>query len=309
MTLVQPPMMVQGGHRPARAMRLLIRDLARGRQGVGEAGDLKVQPLETPGAEVRVGEGSAIIDGVLPWQGAYAQAAIGDTPVTIKPTGPFARADLLVLRIEDPEYEGERTPGDDIGYFHVVEGVDPQQTAAPRGMTALPLARLNLPRNTAVVTGEMITDLRQIANPRHARILRTARPTASGILHGQHGQWTSWPATAAWDLDVPSWATEASVVITLSGLSIDNGNLYAELRTTFGDEHGDESTLDDGQGRMVRPATVVLADHFAIPITARGTRQHLAVQTKQNDQFGRGELSVRSGTVIIADVEFTESTE
>jgi len=36
----------------ARAMRLMIRDLARGRQGIAAAGDLKVRPLEAPGPGV-----------------------------------------------------------------------------------------------------------------------------------------------------------------------------------------------------------------------------------------------------------------
>lgn len=307
MTLVQPPMMVQGGRHPARAMRLLIRDLARGRQGVAEAGDLKVQPLDTPGPGVRVAEGSAVIDGALPWQGSYAQAAVGETVVDVSPSGPFARADLLVLRIEDPEYEGDRNPREDIGYFHLVPGVDPQETAVPRGMTAVPLARINLPRNTAALTAEMITDLRQIANPRHERILRTARPTSTQQLPGEHGQWTTWPTSAGWDVDVPTWATNATVVITLAGLGIDNGNLYAQFRITLGEKRGDETVLDDGQGRMVRPATVVCADTFTIPAAYRGTQQRLSVQTNQNDQYGRGELTVRAGTSIVADLEFTES--
>jgi hypothetical protein len=300
-------MMVQGGRHPARAMRLLIRDLARGRKGVAEAADLKVRSLDTPGPAVRVGEGSAVIDGALPWQGAYAQANVGDTLVPVPPTGPFARTDLLVLRIEDPEYEGNRKPGEDIGYFELIHGVDPQQTTMPRGMTAIPLARITLPRNTAAVTAEMISDLRQLANPRHERIMHTARPTRTEELPGEHGQWTTWPTPAGWDLDVPTWATHTTTVITLAGLGIDNGNVYAQFRTTLGEEHGDEVALDDGQGRMVRPAVVVLADTFALPSTYRGTLRRLSVQTNQNDQYGRGELTVRTGTAIVADVEFTES--
>ncbi|RPF30568.1 hypothetical protein [Streptomyces sp. TLI_185] len=52
MTLVQPSMMVRGGRHSARAMRLVIRDLARGRQGIAAAGDLKVRPLEASGPGV-----------------------------------------------------------------------------------------------------------------------------------------------------------------------------------------------------------------------------------------------------------------
>jgi hypothetical protein len=36
MTLIQPPMMVNGGIHPARTMRMMIRDLSRGSQGATE---------------------------------------------------------------------------------------------------------------------------------------------------------------------------------------------------------------------------------------------------------------------------------
>ncbi len=234
MTL-QPPMMVRGADHSARAMRLMIRDLARGRQGIAESEDLKVQPLPTPGPGVRVGDGSALIHGARPWQGTYTQSNIGDAEVTVSPTGPLARTDLIVLRIEDPEWEGERDPRtQEIGYFHVVEAVAGDASAVPDGMTGIALARITLPRNTAAITADMITDLRQIANPRTERLLRTVHPTATETVPAKHGQWAAWPKEAAWDLDIPTWATRATIVVTLSGLRAEAGPVYAELRTRLG---------------------------------------------------------------------------
>ncbi|GAA3304817.1 hypothetical protein GCM10020295_56920 [Streptomyces cinereospinus] len=68
MTLVQPPMLTHGGTHPARAFRMMVRDLARGNQGVTEANDLKVRQLSAPGAGVRVGDGSSVIRGAA-WGG------------------------------------------------------------------------------------------------------------------------------------------------------------------------------------------------------------------------------------------------
>ncbi|MDT9689540.1 hypothetical protein Q5762_14565 [Streptomyces sp. P9(2023)] len=307
MTLVQPPMMVHGGNHPARAMRLMIRDLARGRQGVAEAGDLKVRPLEAPGPGVRVGDGSALIHGARPWQGAYTQSNIGDAVVDVPPSGPFARTDLLVLRIEDPEFEGERDPRtQDIGYFHLIKDIGNEATPAPRGMTAIPLARITLPRNTAAVTAEMITDLRRIANPRTERTLRTVHPDNTEKVPGKHGHWAAWPKDAAWDVNVPTWATKATIVITLSGLRAEAGSIYAELRMRLG-ERSSKPTVVDDDGTTTRRATVVLADTLAVPPAYRGTRQHLVVQINQIDKYGDGDLSVAKGTTVTADIEFTES--
>ncbi|MER6011593.1 hypothetical protein [Streptomyces bluensis] len=306
MTLVQPPMMVRGGNHSARAMRLMIRDLTRGRQGIAEASDLKVRPLETPGPGVRVGDGSALIHGVRPWQGAYMQSNIGDAMVDVPPTGPFARTDLLVLRVEDPEYEGERDPcQEDIGYFHLVQGVD-QDANVLREMTAIPLARITLPRNTAAVTAGMITDLRRVANPRTERTLRTVHPKDTERVSAKHGQWANWPKEAAWEVDVPAWATKATLVVTLSGLRAEPGSIYAELRTRLGERNAPPTVVDD-DGTTTRRSSVTLADTFSLPPAYRGTRQHLAVEINQIDKYGDGDLTVARGTTVTADIEFTES--
>ncbi|MGW3118553.1 hypothetical protein ACWDBW_15685 [Streptomyces sp. NPDC001107] len=306
MTLVQPPMMVRGGRHSARAMRLMIRDLARGRQGIAEAGDLKVRPLEAPGPGVRVGDGSALIHGVRPWQGAYTQSNIGDAVVDVPPTGPFARTDLLVLRVEDPEYEGERDPRtEDIGYFHLVQGVD-QDANLLCGMTAIPLARITLPRHTATVTADMITDLRRLANPRTERTLHTVHPEDNEKVAAPHGRWANWPKEAAWQVDIPSWATKATIVVTLSGLRAEAGNIYAELRTRLG-EHNSVATVVDDDGTTTRRSSVTLADTLTLPPAYRGTRQHLGVQINQIDKYGDGDLTVAKGTTVTADIAFTES--
>src|SRR5689334_20046406 len=63
MALIQPPMLTHGGTHPARAFRMMVRDLASGNQGVTEGNDLKVREWSTPGAGVRVGDGSAVVRG------------------------------------------------------------------------------------------------------------------------------------------------------------------------------------------------------------------------------------------------------
>lgn len=307
MTLMQPPMMVHGGAHPARAMRLLLRDLARGRQGVAEASGMRVRPLETPGAGVRVSDGSAIVHGARPWQGAYAQTNIGDAVVEVEPTGPFARTDLLVLRVEDPEHEGTRDlASEDIGYFHLVTDVDRDADAAPDGMTALPLARITLPRYTSTITAGMISDLRRVINPRRERAVRTVAVKELAQLPGENGQWATWPEEAAWDLDIPPWATQARIIVHFGGLRIADGRIWAQLRPRLGERSAAATVVDDDQGTSARRITTMLADTLEIRAAERGSRQQLTVQTQQNTDYGTGTLSVAEGAVIACEVEFTE---
>lgn len=306
MTLIQPPMMVHGGTHPARTMRMMIRDMARGSQGVTEGNDLKVQPLATPGAGVRVGDGSGTIRGAAAWQGSYTQYNVGDAEVPIAATGAGARSDLVVLRIEDPEYEGTRDPAaDDIGYFHVVSGVSATATAVPAGMTAIPLARLDLPANTATVTEVMVTDLRQIANPRRTRVLHTAFPSALSRMVNSAGVWATWPTAASWGIAVPSWAVTAKIVVTVAGLRMDSADVFANMQTLLGSDAGQTTAIDDDQGANIRRSTVVLADSIPLSAAVRGSTQTLKLRT-QMSKSETGNLGVDAATSLIADVEFTE---
>lgn len=305
MTLIQPPMMVKGGKHPARTMRMMIRDLARGNQGVTEGNDLKVTQLTTPGSGVQVGDGSAVVRGAAWGQGSYTQYNVGTEQVDIAPTGAQGRTDMVVLRVEDPEYEGQRDPlQDEIGYFHVVSNVSATATAPPAGMTAIPLARITQPANCATVTNAMITDLRGIANPRVDTKLYTAFPSATSTLTYSDDKWHPWP-TITWSVPVPSWAVTAKLVTTVAGLRLDTADVFGQMKQILGTVEGQATSIDDDQGKNIRRNTVVLASSLAIPAAMRGTTQTLKLQTFMA-RSETGNLSVDTGTSLISQIEFTE---
>ncbi|MFE2034271.1 hypothetical protein ACFXBB_13645 [Streptomyces scopuliridis] len=306
MALIQPPMLTHGGTHPARAFRMMVRDLARGSQGVTEGNDLKVRALATPGPGVRVGDGSAVIAGAAFGQGSYTQYNVGDATVAVAPTGASARSDLLVLRVEDREYEGQRDPAkDDIGYFHIVSGVSSTTTVPPKGMTAIPLARLDLPANTGTVTTAMIKDLRRIANPRRERKLYTAFPTSLSEHKYSDEKWRDWPAAARWSVPIPEWAVTANTLITIAGLRMSAANVFAKMQTKLGLDLGQDTIIDDNQGSGIRRGTVVIADTLTLSLAQRGTTQALALMTLMY-KAETGDLSVDAGTCIVADIEFNE---
>ncbi|GAO08684.1 hypothetical protein TPA0598_04_03200 [Streptomyces lydicamycinicus] len=307
MALIQPPLMVNGATHSARVMRMMARNLARASEGVIEGDDLKVRQLVTPSSGVRVGDGAAIITGATSKsQGSYTLFNVGDSTVPIAATGSSARNDLLILRVEDPEYEGTLDPAKDaIGHYEVVPGVSSTQTVVPSGYSAIPLARVNIPANTATITDSMITDLRRIANPRRDRKLYTSFPSSLSELKYQDGKWHTWPTAASWQVSIPVWATSAKVVVTIAGLRMYDNSIWAKMQTVLGSDFGEDTLIDDNQGTSVRRQTVVIADNISISASQRGTTQKLYLQTFMYKQE-TGNLSVDTGTSIILDVEFSE---
>lgn len=307
MALTQPPLLTHGGTHSARAFRMMIRNLAAGAAGINEGTDLKATPLPTPGAGIQVGDGSAIIRGAAWGQGSYTQHNVGPAEVPIAPTGGSERSDLVCLRVEDPEYEGTRDPAtDDIGYFHVVSNVSPTTTQPPAGMTAVPLARLDLPANTSIVTAAMIKDLRQIANPRRDRRLHSAYPSSLDELPVRVGQWVTWPPQARWTIDVPAWAARCILTVTIGGLRLTAGNIWTSSRAVFGERQGQVTSIDDNQTGANRRATEMIADTFSVPAAYRGTSRVLYLQMYHNRAEDTGRISVNGSTSIVADLEFTE---
>ncbi len=307
MALIQPPLMVNGATHSARVMRMMARNLARASQGVVEGDDLRVRQLVTPGDGVRVGDGAAIITGATSRsQGSYTLFNVGDTAVPIAATGSTPRNDLVILRVEDPEYEGTLDPTvDAIGHYEVISGVSATQTTAPSGYTAIPLARVNIPSNTATITDSMITDLRRIANPRRDRRLHTSFPSSLSKLTYQDGKWHKWPTAASWQIAIPPWATSAKAIVTIAGLRMYDNDIWAKMQIALGGDLGQDTIIDDNQGTPVRRQTVVIADNISISSGQRGTTQPLVLQTYMYKQE-TGNLSVDAGTSIILDIEFSE---
>ncbi|MCX4666446.1 hypothetical protein OG453_07160 [Streptomyces sp. NBC_01381] len=307
MTLAQAPLLVDGATHSAQTFRQMIKDLSHGAEGVTEAGDLKVTSLPVPGGGVQVGDGSAVIRGKANmWQGSYTAYNIGPSTVPIAPTGAVPRSDLIVLRVQDPEFEGGLDPAKDaINFFDVIPNVSSTTTSVPKGVTGVGLARLDIPANTGTITAAMIRDLRKVANPRRERTLYTAYPSKLTKAWRDDDKWHNWPPDARWQIPVPEWATKLILTITLAGLRMDFDSLYGRLQPVFGSIEGQDTVVDDNQGKVVRRSTAVVADTITLPASYRGTTQTLYMQASMSANW-KGDLSVDGGTSIITDIEFTE---
>lgn len=313
MTLVQAPLMVDGASHSAQTMRMMIRDLARGNEGITEGIDLKVTQLSTPGTSVQIADGSGVIRGKTnAFQGHYSAYNIGAATVPIASTGGTARTDMVVLRILDPDYEGSLNPATDaLAVFEVISNVSASATTVPGGYTAIPLARITIPPSTSVITNSMITDLRKIANPRRERQLLPYFYSASLVeISGTSETWQNFPSTVTHSIAVPTWAAKVKIKWDVCGIRLADGNVFGSVSFQFGSKDAAQwVSIDDNQGTATRRTTIVMADTLSLTDTLgaamRGTTVTLRSRMRTRSA-NAGKIGVDTATTFVADVEFEE---
>jgi hypothetical protein len=311
MALFPRPILTNGATHSAQQFRMLVRDLANGAEGITQGDDLKVTQRATPGAGVLVGDGSGVVKGrANTFQGSYSACNIGSVDVPIVATGSGSgRSDMVILRIEDPEYEGSLNPAtDQVAYFQIISGVSSSATAIPDGRTGIPLARIDIPASTSTITNAMIVDLRKCANPRRSRTLVTQSPASISTGIGSSTSYSYFSTAAGWNIAIPDWATKAIVKIDVSPLRYDLGNFYGQISATFGASlNVQPTTLDDNQGTGARRIPAIMADTLTLPSAYRNTTQLLRVRAAGLTAGQAARIYVDSGTTLVADIQFEEA--
>lgn len=309
MTLFQAPLLTDGATHSAQQFRMMIRDLANGSEGITQGEDLKVVPQDTPNGTVLVGDGSGIVRSKINiFGGSYSVCNVGAATVAIAPTGATPRSDMVVLRVLDPEYEGNLDPATDpVMFFDVITNVLSTATEPLFGYTAIPLARIDLPASTTSITAAMIKDVRKIANPRRVRTLLTYAPTNPLVaLGGTSGNTQFWSNVPGWNVPVPAWATTVKVVLTACQAKYDTGPVYGSFSAQLGSSLALQTVIVDDDLSSIRRGTVVSADTRTIPEAYRGTTQLLRpCAALANTNLGR--IGMDSSVTLVADVEFEEA--
>lgn len=311
MTLISQPILVNGATHSAQTFRMLVRDLARGNEGITQGDDMKVSQRSTPGGGVSITDGSGVVRGrANTFQGSYSVCNIGsDDSVDIASTGGTPRSDMIIVRVEDPEYEGTLNPeSDDLAYFQVISGVSSSATAIPDGRTGIPLARIDIPASTSTITNAMITDLRVIANPRRERTLLPPQSPASlsTDITGTAGTFSYFSTAAGWNVPVPNWATKAILSLAVGQIRYNTSAFFGQIRATFGSSLTVQPVnLDDNQSGT-RRGTVVFGDTLTVPWNYPSTTQLLRFQAC-GLSGNTGKVGVDGSTTLMADVEFFEA--
>lgn len=188
------PWFIEGALHSAQVARNLTFTILNGVQGYIAPGDLTVSELAVPGTSVRVAPGTVAVT----TQGLADEMYLGRLPVeeevAIEATDATgARSDLICARVVNPEYEappgGWPSIDPDAGPFMltwVIPGVPSNTTSVEEidpNMSAVALARVDIPLSTGTITQDMIVDLR---TPAKAGLVTvpTGTPVPPGLPDG-----------------------------------------------------------------------------------------------------------------------------
>lgn len=312
MTFDPVPWFVGGGaHHSPEVARLLAYAATSGAEGVVAPGDLKVVPLDVPGSSVRALAGAAVI--LSKAAGGAQQTYVGRNPseevVGISATGSGSgRSDLVIARVEDPFMPGEPwsdpedvTSGPYI-FVRVIPNVAAGTTTVPAGTSGIPLARIDVPANTATITAGMIVDLRKVANPRretvHTRVDMAYAPDDMGSP-----TYAPFPNVST-SVAIPSWATKAVVRLDITGVQARDAALDGRFRASLGGSVYTRETYFNEQVVGDTRNNYVVSDTVNIPAAMRGTNQVLRPEAIRSN--GTGFLRNLSDTQVVFEVTFIE---
>ncbi|GAA2439910.1 hypothetical protein [Streptomyces glaucus] len=317
------PWFTEGGaEHSSEVARLLAYAAFSGSEGIIGASDLQVKALSTPGSKVQVTTGAcAILNRATgaKYQAYAARLPSADT-VDIAATGAAARSDLIIARIENPYSYGEtwnQPANPEVGpyvFTRVISGVPKTTTRVKQvraGDSAITLARIDIPANTSTITQSMIKDLREMANPRRRRVVRALRgvwDTPDEVGNVRYPSKEEFPNGARWDIEVPEWATSATIIATWAGLDQRNAkDSYGHLWAQLGDlETGLTNYHCDWTGSYQR-YTFVGGGTISIPSSMRGNVYDLVlVGAGARDTAYTGVLEADGGSTVFADIEFVE---
>lgn len=321
MPLDSVPWFVGGGaqHSPEVA-RLLAYAATSGSEGIVRASDLKVSATGTPSNMVQVSVGAGIIlnravGGDL--QSYIARMPTADQVAVAATTSSGGRSDLVVIQVEDPFMSGEpwQDPADPtVGpyvFTRVISNVpagttDLHDVSGYSGRSAITLARIDIPANTATITNSMIKDLRSMARVRTSRTMLLGSTDPGAQLTSS--TFTGWPNVSdAFSVDIPSWATQMTAKLELLGgqtAASTSGQLRLVLNNSNDYTFGTYTYNYSAQTNQARQP-VVVAGSIAIPSALRGTTASLRM-SGMRDSGKSGYLFTVDSTYYIADIQFAE---
>ena len=311
---------LEGVKHSAEVARTLAWASTNGASGIIQPKDLRVRALSVPGGGVRIDPGGFVIESK--YAGAALQSYIGraptETTLDIPATGSSGGATrYVVARINDPDYPGGgEIPADPDNATYALPML---VSSLSSSRTEIPLAKIVQPANTGTITQSMITDLREIANPREKTVNRssalnltdtetlTSTNTGERFPNGGGSQ----------TIDIPAWATR--VVIEAEWLQINEpaGEAYGGCWVEWGPlkagstterEYTTQHFLWNSPGSSGSSRNIwKVSDDLYIPSSMRGTSQIFSMRARLNyyeDNAARPQMDRHSG--IVFKVTFLE---
>jgi hypothetical protein len=323
-----PPWMIGGNVRHSvNIARVLAYAAFGGDEGIIGPKDLEVAATSTASGNVRIFPGVCSINNRgtgIKYEGYIGRLAIEDT-LAIAATGGSGRADLVVVRVENPYQTGEPfTPpasGVDpntVPYIrpYVISGVSSTATQVKTlglGYSAIPLARINMPANVSTVQQGYITDLRNLTNVRQYDTFKVASPVATTVLTSPAGTYVAFPPAASMSVAIPEWATHMMAKATLAGVKYGGAvgtatNVYGNVRLTMGSMVSQTTSYDFSVASSYDRSTIFAGSPgIAVPAAMRGTTATLQLEGVKAG--GTTSLTADPQTTASLDVRFYQQPE
>lgn len=327
-------------HQPA-TMRMLAYMALAGREGVLGQDHLKVTALSTPGAAIQVAPGA--FGALNRAQGGEFEAYCDKLPSSYQVAVPATdatvggRTDLVIARVLNP-YVSESgssipipaSPAEGPYWdVQVVTNVAPNTNSIRStnpNYSAITLARIVRPINTGVVQPGHIVDLRSLVDLSGERIIIIDNPPPSpppistalwtNSLHFptvtafsyNTTAWTDWPATAFFDVPIPSWAVECDIFGSFNPQYTDD--VWGEARLMFGTTAGPAVMYDENvtAGQTVngpQQLVIPMSGTYAIPTDQRGKVVRVKLQNRALAPGDHpGNLGTRNGVYLQLQLSF-----
>jgi len=315
-------------------------------EGVLGATDLEVKALATPGGSVRISPGGFVVLGR--GSGQFYEAYMGKNPddhvVPVAPNNTASsRSDLLVAVVKDPYIAGSpwNIPTDRANGPYVepviVQGV-PSTTRTVRSLgnnwSAIDLARIDIPANTATIQTSHIVSLRNrvsappqqipppstpppvpdvdifIVNPENEFSYLIGGPTVEQTLPtAQQNIWRNWPAASEVVVPIPTWATTMDAQFSLLNTMVDD-DVWGETRLEVGsgEIYSGSTVYDFNKSTGWERIQVFAGGRMSIPSSLRGKNKRFRVNARSLDVSSNhtGTLKVDRGSLIRLEVTFKE---
>lgn len=312
MAFDKTPWFIGGGaHHSPDVARLLAYAASGGSEGVIHPADLKVAQTLAPSGYVDIAPGAAaILNRSSGGEGqSYVMRAPTTTQIPITATAGAGRSDLVIIRVEDPQFAPWPIPVDPVEQEYVVpyvvQGVPADTLDAAEldlGYSAIALARIDIPVSTTNITTAMITDLRRLSQQHVQRAVVIGDPTDDVTLTHAGPTYIQFPDVEE-DIYVPAWATHAIITAHIVSLGVVDADVTGNIRAVLGTINGAPTLYNlDHPDSDYRTTLMTVADLDVQAVA--GTIQTLQMSAFRNT--GTGALKTRGGTSVIFDVHFEQ---
>ena len=309
--------------------RLATYTSTNGGRGVILPDDMKVSALPTPGPFVRIVSGGCVSPndylGTSGGGQSYAGREISSTDFPVAPTGSSGgQVKYLIWAVHDEQYnDGE--PADPVNDLR--DNYEWVSTLDGLTFPHVQLVRLDQPANTATITDSMLTDIREVANPKSKPCMRTyalLSTDSSNLTTTTGGDGTptggqTWPegVETAWkDIKIPDWAVYMRIVMIWAGARTNGGNVFGHTWVQVGLSSNPNNVqtqavkYDYPNSSDTARQTLVASDMKKIPTAMRGTRQRFYPRGNRDTGSDSGKfLRLDGGSSITLLVEFTQQDD